>query len=240
MVVAPIGELESIVERMDRFKYKYGHMLVIGNGFDLNLGLRTTYRDFVNSCIFKRMYVNRMKEKSSNDNPLPSLIDYLYGKKFTERWYDIEKALLEYVAPMPDGRFVNNIEEDKRDYDLVCEVLIKYLVSLFKTGDDSKQSQMMMATPAGQLLHKLGSDRAIIYSFNYTPIDLIISAVDGRSSLNTTRIHGEIKEETIFNEGKNNSDSIILGIETNNLRNIAPGYSFLLKLLLSAKHAIPF
>lgn len=228
LVVAPIGELETIVDNMNRFKFKYDHLLVIGNGFDLNLGLPTTYRNFVESCIFKKMYVKRMQEKRAKGNTRPSLIDYLYGKKFYERWYDIEQALLEYVSKRPDGSFVNNVEEDKKDYELVCESLIEYLKSLFKTGNDLKQSKMMEGTPAGQLLKSISHYRNIIYSFNYTPIHLIINAVYGNSALDPIRIHGEIKEETLF-KGNVKDNAIILGIETNDMNAIAPGYSFLIK-----------
>lgn len=252
MVVASIGELESIVERMDRFKYKYDHMLVIGNGFDLNLGLRTTYRDFVNSCIFKRLYVNRMEEKTSNGKPIPSLIDYLYGKKFIEKWYDIEQALIEYVTIRADGSYVNNVDEDKKDYELLCSALIKYLVSLFKSGDDLKQSEMMRESSAGLLLQTLSSDRNVIYSFNYTPIELILKAIYADSSMKPLRVHGNIEEQTIF-KGNIKDNAIILGIETDNIGIIAPGYSFLLKSnnpsykstniasdLLKTKHVIFF
>ena len=228
MVVAPIAEMERKIGVMDRFKYRYDHMLVIGNGFDLNLGLPTTYKNFVESRVFKKMYVKRTLDKRDKGISQPSLLDYLYGKKFCERWFDIEQALLEYVSKKPDGSFVNNIEEDIKDYDLICTSLIEYLVSLFKTGNDLEQSRKMEKTIAGQLLKALYSEKDIIYSFNYTPINLIISAVFGHSSLIPTRIHGEIKEETIFN-GKVEDNSIILGIETNDINQIAPGYSFLFK-----------
>ena len=228
MVVAPIGELESIADRMERFKYKYDHMLVIGNGFDLNLGLRTTYRDFVNSRIFKRVYVKRMKEKNSKGNPSPSLIDYLYGKKFIEKWYDIEEALLEYVSPKPDGSFVNNVEIDRRDYEHVSDALIEYLASLFKTGDNLRQANKMEASPAGKLLKSFSSEKNIIYSFNYTPIHIIINNVFAKSSIEAVRVHGKIEEETIF-KGNIEDNHIILGIETNDISKIAPGYTFLLK-----------
>ena len=233
MVVAPIGELEQIIGSMNSFKYKYQHMLIIGNGFDLSLGLPTTYRNFVESCIFKRMYVKRMQEKRDDEQnnkvkAVPSLIDYLYGKKFSERWFDIEQALLEYVSIRPDGSFVNNVEEDKKDFDLLCKSLVDYLVSLFKTGNDYKQAKMMEQSPAGQLLKGIDSEDNIIYSFNYTPIGLIINAVYGKKSLKTIKVHGEIKEESIY-KGIVKDNEIILGIETNDISNIAPGYSFLFK-----------
>lgn len=228
MVVAPIVELEHIIDNMDRFKYRYDHLLVIGNGFDLNLGLPTSYRNFVESCIFKKMYVKRMQEKQAQGNAQPSLINYLYGKKFCDRWYDIEQALLEYVSRKPDGSFVNNVEEDKTDYNLICDTLVEYLVNLFKTGNDLQQARTMENSSAGQLLQKIRSERSIVYSFNYTPINLIIDAIYGHASLNPVRVHGEIKEETLF-KGNIKDNAIILGIETNDMNTIAPDYSFMLK-----------
>lgn len=233
IVVAPIGDLEPIAAIMNRHKYQYDNLLVIGNGFDLNLGLPTSYRDFVESSIFKKMYVKRIQEKRNNEernqrNIKPSLIDFLYGKKFYERWYDIEQALLEYISKRPDGCFVNNIKEDKRDYMLVCDSLIEYLASIFKTGHDLEQSKMMKKSSAGQLLQRIRSEKNIVYSFNYTPIRLIINAVIGDDSLKPIRLHGKIEEDSLF-KGTLKDNAIILGVETNDMNNIAPGYSFLLK-----------
>lgn len=233
MVIAPIGDLEPITDIMNRHKYQYDNLLVIGNGFDLNLGLPTSYRNFVESHIFNKMYEKRIQEKRDNEERnqvkmKPSLIDFLYGKKFYERWYDIEQALLEYISKRPDGSFVNNVEEDKRDYVFVCESLVEYLASLFNTGNDLEQSKMMEKSSAGRLLQRMSSERNIVYSFNYTPIYLIINAIYGNASLETIRVHGKIEDKTIF-KGNLKDNAIILGVETNDMNDIAPGYSFLLK-----------
>ena len=228
MIVSPIAELEPMLEHMDRLEYKHKYMLIIGNGFDLSLGLPTTYRNFVESCIFKKMYVKHIQEKKKNKISKPTLLDYLYGKKFTERWYDIEAALLEYVSKRPDGSFVNNVEEDKEEYELLCKTLIEYLSSLFKTDNDLKQANMMRNTIAGKFLANFTPCDNLIYSFNYTPIHLIINAIIANESLNPIRVHGEIMEKTIY-DGNLHDNSIILGIETDDISNVAPGYSFLLK-----------
>lgn len=231
LVVTSIEELGSFSPIIYGNRFKYDYLLVIGNGFDLNLGLKTTYRDFVNSCIFKKMYEKRMEEKRTNSNSQPSLLDYLYGKQFDEKWYDIEEALLEYVSKKPDGTFVNNSKEDKKDYDDVCGSLIEYLSSLFKTGNDLEQSKKMKITPAGKLIEKLNfnrTERNVVYSFNYTPINLIIRAIACESRLDPVRVHGEIQEDVIF-DGNVNDSAIILGFEISDINNIAPGYSFMLK-----------
>lgn len=232
LLISSINKMNELFGYKRISDYKYDNLLVVGNGFDLNLGLRTTYRDFANSRIFKRMYIKRTQEKLQMGNLFPSLIDFLYGKKYQDKWYDIENALLEYVSRKQDGDFVNNVIEDKKDFQLVCKSLIDYLASFFDgRNNDPNISIKMMESPAGKLLLRLNSHNNIVYSFNYTPIELILCLL-GKDQfsdpLNAVRIHGEIKDETIIK--KDIKDNIIiLGIETNNIRNISPEYSFLIK-----------
>lgn len=226
IMVAPISEMDSVLGYLENVQYKYRSLLVIGNGFDLNLGLPTTYRNFIESCIFKKMYVKRLQKKKTQKIQQPSLIDYLYGKKFYERWYDIEQALLEYVSRRPDGSFVNNIKQDRDDYSCICKTLIEYLSSLFK----SNKLFDVGNTAAAKVLNSFLFRDSLIYSFNYTPIDLIINALTfgDYSSNEKTCMHGEIKADSIF-KGNVHDNSIILGIETDDLGSIAPGYSFMIK-----------
>lgn len=229
-IVAPIEELHPFISDWDRFAYKHDFLLVIGNGFDLNLGLKTTYRNFVESDIFKDMYSKRIEEKRSAGKQVPSLIDYLYGKQFCERWYDIESALLDYVSKRPDGSFVDNVIQDKEDYELICTTLIEYLSSLLQKGKNN-QHVNMQNSEAGKLLKSfINNHRNVLYSFNYTPIDRIIDIIDSKICAMSIhkKLHGEITEETIDYPHIYNS-SIILGIETDDVSNIAPGYSFLIK-----------
>lgn len=223
MIVSPIAELEPMLEHMDRLEYKHEYMLIIGNGFDLSLGLPTTYRNFVESCVFKKMYVKRMQEKKKNKIAEPTLLDYLYGKKFSDRWYDIEAALLEYVSKKPDGSFVNNVEEDKRDYELVSDALVEYLSVILRKIKLSDIDNMRNL-PAGRLLSALNNSRNIEYTFNYTPIERVLETY----AVDSNKVHGEVTIESI-EKGNAKDSSIILGIECNDLNSIAHGYSFLIK-----------
>lgn len=221
IVVAPFAELEHIIDNMNRFKYKYDHLLIMGNGFDLNLGLPTTYRNFVESSIFKKMYEERMQEKRKQKNSQPSLVDYLHGKMFYERWFDIEQALFEYISRKPDGTFVNNADEDRKDYELVCNALVKYFANIFKSLSYNEIDKMR-EMPSGRLLRALNSSRNVVYTFNYTPIEEVLETIS------TKKVHGKIEIDTIA-KGEMNKSHIILGIETKEVSNIAPDYTFLLK-----------
>ena len=72
------------------------NLIIIGNGFDLNLGMKTSYRDFL------KYYTT---QKESNDN---FLIKYINHKKLNseskseENWYDIEYLLGEYSKDNPN------------------------------------------------------------------------------------------------------------------------------------------
>ena len=64
-----------------------GVVAIIGNGFDLNLGLKTSYSDFVNSKDFKSLL-----------NKGNYLVDYLDGKHNLQKWIDVENELKLYSA----------------------------------------------------------------------------------------------------------------------------------------------
>lgn len=72
-------------------KKKYGTSLIIGNGFDLNLGMVTDYRSFF----------NKLNSDSDDffvkhaDNPL---LQFIKAKGEKENWYDFEGIIQEYAT----------------------------------------------------------------------------------------------------------------------------------------------
>ena len=88
-------------------------VLILGNGFDLDLGLKTSYKDFWES------------EFCPKDYPAP-LIRHL-NSKWTEdiddvRWYDLENELLLYAKTGNKADLISNEEREyiarHSDYDL--------------------------------------------------------------------------------------------------------------------------
>lgn len=192
----------------DRLKYT----IVVGNGFDISLGFKTKYSDFVESDEWKNMY-----EQCSKKNHHYSLLQYLNGKRYIDEWFDIEAALLDYVSKRKDGSYVSNVERDKDDYIIVCKTLNDYL-----TNHINNSSQNLGKTCAGKFLGAIGSlndsDRKKLYSFNFTPIEFYAKRLSILHMPTVNYVHGQIKEK-----------SLILGIEVDSLQEIAPGYSFLIK-----------
>lgn len=192
----------------------YNTVVVIGNGFDLDFGFKTRYSDFAHSKIWEEVYKVRSAQVHKD-----SLIHYLDKKKDSDNWFDIEASLLEYVSMRPDGTFVNNVDEDQKDYELICKNLIKYLDEEL----NNYKGQNFYRCAAGQLLQRTSAtsfnNTSIIYSFNYTPVNFYATVLDWPyRKLNMEFLHGSIQE-----------GDIILGFETDDLTKIAPGYTFMIK-----------
>ena len=73
--------------------------IIIGNGFDINLGLPTSYTDFVKSTHFNDMV------KRGNE-----LAKYLKSKFELQNWIDIENELKTYSLERSDASFKSNYE----------------------------------------------------------------------------------------------------------------------------------
>lgn len=119
---------------------------IIGNGFDLNLGLKTSYKDFVNSSIF-------MNEVDAGNK----LFDYLHGAHQEPNWIDIEKELEKYSKN--NG---NDSQGFLRDYKELCKKLKEYIKSI-------NVSSMNVNSEAYKLFtSKYFDDPVTIINFNYT------------------------------------------------------------------------
>lgn len=61
---------------------KITHIVIIGNGFDLNLGLKSGYQDYIKSAYFESLISKRNY-----------LAMYLKKQNNLQRWIDIENEL---------------------------------------------------------------------------------------------------------------------------------------------------
>ena len=98
-------------------------VIIIGNGFDLDLGLKTRYSDFMKSREFEYIY-----DEFSGTNPSTSLIDYLYKKSKLKNWFDMEEAIHDFVSndvTFCDFELVNNEFEFPKLKSALCSYLKK-------------------------------------------------------------------------------------------------------------------
>ena len=128
-------------------------VLVIGNGFDLDLGLKTHFKDFFSSNEYHKLqpYIE-----------IPgSLAEYLSNQYKLNHWFDVEEAMASYVKEKEKSKDFNCVLADKyflnelksAFWDYVCHEVLNIA---------SKQSL------AKELIKKQNRDKCFdkIYSFN--------------------------------------------------------------------------
>lgn len=194
-------------------------VLVIGNGFDLNLNLATGYKDFVNSEEWKQMF-----HKYASESHHYSLLKYLNAKANHENWFDLEQALLDYANIKMKDVWSHDVEIDKREYATLCQTLKEYLDMHLRSRSGDIQSNY-----STKILRKFQYNRDLrkIYTFNYTSLEQISCVANILHLVPCTHIHGSVDDT-----------SIILGFETSRFETIMPEYSFMIKSSSPDYHSV--
>ena len=162
-------------------------VLIIGNGFDLDLGMHTSYRDFANSNYWPF------------GSPIHSnnLGDHLNNIIHTERWLDLENELAKYAQTIPSNQLSNerNTRHDKGDFNVLVNKLKEYLQSELQNYQNNAHD-----CKAKEILAEFSrKENYFIHSFNYTDIKSISDVLKIR--LNSTRIeyvHGNLGDNNII------------------------------------------
>lgn len=168
-------------------------VLVIGNGFDLDLGMHTSYKDFAYSKLW----------------PFNSLVrgnglgHYLNTRKNGENWFDLEMELANYAQSVSPEMLLDeeSMQHDRDDFDALVDGLKSYLQSeqenFQKNAHDCKVKEIL--TTFSQ------KKNYFIHSFNYTDIKKISNILNIR--IETSRIeyvHGTLEDgDTILGAGDN-------------------------------------
>lgn len=168
-------------------------LLIVGNGFDLSIGFKTSYGDFMKSSYFPH-------EETSN------LCSYLH-KQYEENmgWIDIENELSEYsrmlTAKKLNAKKYNTILDIgslREEYDELKSSLKCYLQEETNRAFDPSPDN-----PAKRVIDQLPADSKII-SFNYTSIIERLTWDKFKDSKgNLLHIHGSLAPY----------DDIVFGVE---------------------------
>jgi len=108
------------------------NILVIGNGFDMDLGLKTSYGDFW-----------RSKEFCKNLQPFTrihnTLAEYMSEKaKMDPLWFNIEEAMIDYVKLKEQNHDFNQIDADKIFLDALKNTFWDFVSSKYLNADNRK------------------------------------------------------------------------------------------------------
>lgn len=148
--------------------------LIIGNGFDINLGLKTSYSDFFNSQIF---------QDNKTKFTLLTHLDTIFSN---QNWVDIEFELAKYSQ---SNKSDYNIF--KNDFKNLCSFLKDYL---------SNQDLSTIKRNSGYiLLEKLLENELTVIDFNYTgTVEYIAKELNLEKNLTHFQVHGSLKDNNII------------------------------------------
>ena len=192
-------------------------VLILGNGFDLDLGLPTRYSDFAKSKFwpFKRL----MNKTSFDGEKIDTLNDALFRASTDSSWFDIEKTLGDYASfngtyNSTRASYGEEVQEqaieDEHYYNNLVDSLKKYLFSI----EDTELNRASVAAHVFQALIK-SKYFTKIFSFNYTNLYSIAKRLGIESEFKYQHVHGSL------------TTNIILGIESR--MDFYPGYRYMCK-----------
>lgn len=182
-------------------------LLIIGNGFDLDLGLHTRYSEFWES--------ERWKEVMENC-PEPYFINSLEKYRITHNWFDLESGLLEGAKSLKDRiRRTADVSEYYDSFQILIQELRAYIKLQQENFTPSKNSV------AERLLKAIDSNLMFkcIYTFNYTDIVEMSRHLHVSNLPLVQHVHGSLDP----------NEQIILGIEMEDFTSIPSQLTFLIK-----------
>ena len=163
--------------------------LILGNGFDLDIGLHTSYKAFATSDYWP--FKNAQKIQDLN-----TLAYELDQATHLNTWFDVEETLYHYAKKeLGQIRLSGGIIEaqDKQDFKKLHDSLINYLnyeEESFEPNTDSLASKLLMT------FNKKENNK--IYTFNYTNLSHILDKFHYWPTIDCDYIHGSIESEHII------------------------------------------
>lgn len=169
-------------------------LVIIGNGFDLDLGLKTSYKDFMLSPIFDNYRENSHHETTSYGKL--NLFDYLQDRfdGNDKNWIDIEIELREFAKNVDLSEYANKqeaIEYIEKSFNQVRAALSDYLSGIDYSALNTQSAAIEMLKAIRNGLN------CVIYDFNYTDIDRLLTFIGGTPSFKVHYIHGTLKDRNI-------------------------------------------
>lgn len=173
---------------------EYDSILIIGNGFDLNLGLKTSYQNFIASHVFKNLV-------DGNNQ----LCKYLNNQNELNRWIDIENELKKYSRDVYKD---SNRKIFRQEYQQLCKSLCSYLNTLDMSSIDETSKVYNIITDQLSDL-----ENVLILNYNYTSsIDYILNQRSLKYDI--LSVHGSAKNSKIVfgveDRARINEDDVFL------------------------------
>lgn len=175
-------------------------VLIIGNGFDLDLGWNTRFKDFAKSHFWP------LRTKA----PDCPMAEFLHEKVDIECWYNLETILKVFASDT--GSRIAADPLDEIFFDSLKKSLCQFIRQETRKTIDSES----LAAKVLKACVENGYFSSI-YTFNYTDLYAIAEQAQIHTRFDYQYVHGNIVR-----------DSIILGID--DMTSVRPGYSYLKKV----------
>ena len=165
--------------------------IVIGNGFDLDLGWKTSYEDFYNAHKGWRMHKNERDD----------LFQYVISHA-AENWYDFEKTIYDYVIrKSKDGEEDYIIERDINDFRNFKKQLKTFLSE--RSSEPIRKDSFALELIEAYInickrYNTSWSEFVKLFSFNYTPLKNVAHSIDPEFDFNYIPVHGTIENDNII------------------------------------------
>lgn len=187
--------MQSIIKHSDT-----NRVLILGNGFDLDLGWNTRFSDFMKSKYWPK------------NNHSGSILHYLERCRNLTDWFDLEYQIGVYASSPSSREDSKSSQNINRDY--FVKMVDGFKQYLLEATAEPIKSDSIAAIVLKAILNNLNFTS--IYSFNYTSLHKIGEQLGLKSRIIYEHVHGSLQD-----------DNVIIGAPED--MEINEGYKFLYK-----------
>lgn len=188
-------------------------LVILGNGFDLDLELKTSYKDFMLSHMFEKYRENSHLETTQYRHL--NLFDYLQDRfdGNDKQWIDVEIEFRDFAKNID----LTEYDKEQKAIGYIEESFNQVRVALCDYLSGIDYSDLNTQSVAIEFLKAIRSGRnCVIYNFNYTDIGRLFTYIGGTPSFAIHYIHGTLSDR-----------NIVVGFE--NIRLQYPDLNFMVK-----------
>lgn len=193
------------------------NVFIVGNGFDLALGLPTKYSEFAHSDYWPVSEDAAERRDYLLQKKYTSLEAYLDDRRNLETWFDLEQELYKYAQEKGLGGAHNeNADDIKRNIEYFYLLQTKLCEYIRSVQNNFRKFHYDVARNVLEAIVNNGFFNSM-YSFNYTELPPILD----HNNIECIHLHGRVKDR-----------SVILGVDDE--KKLRDGYDKLIKT--SSKH----
>ena len=165
--------------------------IVIGNGFDLDLGWQTSYRDFYEAHKGWHIF------ESETDDLFQYVINHA-----ADNWFDFEKTLYDYAIHRSETGFTSDlVNHDFRDYDSFKTLLEHFLSERSSKPVKEKSFAYRLLEAYIDICKEYQpKDNKSLkwFSFNYTPLSKVAKKINPFADFTYVPVHGTLERKNII------------------------------------------